>query len=100
MNNRTLTVYMKKNINSAIFSAPLNHLQIEDYKVDQECFKITDKATYKSIVLCGLRSAKEPIMKIKADWVNDIKFFKANCFKDLDKIDVADMNSDPLLDLK
>ena len=40
-------------------------------------------------------------MEIKAKWINDIKFFKANCFKDLDKINVNDMNGgDPLLDLK
>lgn len=53
-------------------------------------------------MICGLSSAKEPVMEIKAKWINDIKFFKANCFKDLEKIDVNDMNGggDPLLDLK
>ena len=103
MNNRTFTVYMRKNIESAIFSCPLNHIQIEDYKDNEECFKIIDKGTYKSIVICGLSSAKEPIMEIKQKWVNDIKFFKANCFKDIDKMSVDDMNkaaNDPLLDLK
>ena len=41
------------------------------------------------------------MMEIKAKRINDIKFFKANCFKDLDKINVNDMNGgDPLLDLK
>lgn len=102
MNNRTLTVYMRKNIGSAVFSVPLNHIQVEDYKEDPECWKVTDKATAKSIVLCGLRSAKEPIMLIKEQWLHDMNFFKTNCFKDLEKVTLDEMNgaSDPLLDLK
>lgn len=102
MNNRTLTVYMRKNIGSAVFSCPLNHIQIEEYKEDEECWTLIDKGTAKKIVMCGLRSAKEPIMLIKEQWLHDIKFFKANCFRDLDKINLEDLNKgeDPLLDLK
>lgn len=102
MNNRTLTVYMRKNIGSAVFSVPLNHIQVDEYKEDEECWKVTDRATSKSIVLCGLRSAKEPIMLIKEQWLHEINFFKTNCFKDLEKITLDAMNAvaDPLLDLK
>ena len=103
MNNRTLTVYMRKNIGSAVFSCPLNHIQIDEYKEEEECWKLIDKGTGKSIVMCGLRSAKEPLMQIKEGWINDIKFFKANCFRDLDKVSLDALkggSGDPLLDLK
>jgi len=65
MNNRTITIYMRKNINSAIFSAPLNLVKVEEYKEADECFRIKDTGSYKSIVICGFRSAKEPINLIK-----------------------------------
>jgi len=58
MNNRTFSVFMRKDLNSAVFSVPLNHIEIEEYKEEEECFKIKDKATSLSIILCGLRSAK------------------------------------------
>jgi hypothetical protein len=54
--------------------------------------------------MCGLRSAKQPLMYIKEMWLNDIKFFKANCFRDIDRVNLDALKGagggDPLLDLK
>lgn len=92
---------MRKNLNSAVFSVPLNHIEIQEYNEEEECFKIKDKATSLTIILCGLRSAKQPLMEIKQRWIEDIKFFKNNCFKALNRKKLPPKNlDDPLLDLK
>lgn len=81
MNNRTISVFMKKSLDSAVFSVPLDRVTVRDYKEDEECWKVVDTQSDKHIVVvCGMRSSKEPLMDIREEWITQIKFFKNNCF--------------------
>lgn len=62
MNNRTISVFMRKGIESAVFSVPLDKIQIKDYKEDDMCWKLLDLTNPKHmVILCGMTSDKTPI---------------------------------------
>jgi hypothetical protein len=53
---------MRKGIESAVFSVPLDKIQIKDYKEDDMCWKLLDLTNPKHmVILCGMTSDKTPI---------------------------------------
>jgi len=66
MNNRTLTVFMRNNINSAVFSIQLDNIQVMEHKSLDECWRVVDNTNFNhKISVCGLSSAHEPHEIIK-----------------------------------